>query len=121
MLTQTDKAIDLAGRFGGERGWRVRPLGHPHLRDSRETTGRPSTSTTERWSSDRVSRVHEALGTEVSYSVKANPSLGVCQLMPREQEAGAEVASSGELAVARAAGFEPRISSSPVRARPTTS
>ena len=39
--------------------------------------------------------------------MKANPSLGVCQLIAREREAGAEVASSGELAVARAAGFEP--------------
>ncbi|MDP9488507.1 MAG: alanine racemase, partial [Actinomycetota bacterium] len=58
--------------------------------------------------SDRVRRVREALGTEVSYSVKANPSLGVCQLIAREREAGAEVASSGELAVARAAGFDPR-------------
>ena len=57
--------------------------------------------------SERVRRVHEALGTEVSYSVKANPSLGVCQLIASQQEAGAEVASSGELAVARAAGFEP--------------
>src|ERR671932_1588697 len=57
--------------------------------------------------SERVSRVREALGTEVSYSVKATPSLGVCQLIASQQEAGAEVASSGELAVARAAGFEP--------------
>src|SRR5215208_3666325 len=57
--------------------------------------------------SDRDRRVREALGTEVSYSVKANPSLGVCQLIASEREAGAEVASSGELVVARAAGFEP--------------
>ena len=39
--------------------------------------------------SERVSRVREALGTEVSYSVKANPSLGVCQLIASEREAGA--------------------------------
>src|SRR5687767_10394613 len=58
--------------------------------------------------SERVSRVRETLETEVSYSVKANPSLGVCQLIASEREAGAEVASSGELAVALAAGFEPQ-------------
>src|SRR5918912_3633411 len=56
--------------------------------------------------SERVRRVRETLETEVSYSVKANPSLGVCQLIASEREAGADVASSGELAVALAAGFE---------------
>src|SRR3712207_7815783 len=56
---------------------------------------------------ERVRRVKEALGTEVSYSLKANPSVGLCQLIAREGGAGGEVASSGELVVARAAGFEP--------------
>ncbi|HZY56751.1 MAG TPA: diaminopimelate decarboxylase, partial [Rubrobacteraceae bacterium] len=56
---------------------------------------------------DRVRRVREALGVEVSYSVKANPNLGVCQLIARERQAGAEVASAGELVVVRAAGFPP--------------
>src|SRR3712207_1071849 len=59
--------------------------------------------------SERVRRVRAALGgdVEVTYSVKANPNLAVCQLIAREQLTGAEVASSGELVVARAAGFEP--------------
>ncbi len=56
---------------------------------------------------ERVRRVREALGVEVSYSLKANPNLAVCQLIAREGGAGGEVASSGELVVARAAGFAP--------------
>jgi diaminopimelate decarboxylase len=59
--------------------------------------------------SERVRRVRAALGgdVEVTYSVKANPNLAVCQLIARERLTGAEVASSGELVVVRAAGFAP--------------
>ena len=46
-------------------------------------------------------------GVEVFYSVKANPSLGVCRLIAGTGPAGAEIASSGELVLARAAGFAP--------------
>ena len=108
MLTQTDKALDLAGRFGGaaEEGGEFVPAGVPISAIVAEF-GTPFYLYDGGMISDRVRRVREALGTEVSYSVKANPSLGVCQLIAREKEAGAEVASSGELAVARAAGFEP--------------
>jgi diaminopimelate decarboxylase len=106
MLTQTDKAKDLAGRFGGEAGGEFAPQGLPISRLA-EDYGTPFYLYHGEMISERVRRVHEALGTEVSYSVKANPSLGVCQLIASQQEAGAEVASSGELAVARAAGFEP--------------
>src|SRR5919205_3092877 len=106
MLTQTDKAKDLAGRFGGEAGGEFAPQGVPISRLA-EDYGTPFYLYHGEMISERVRRVHEALGTEVSYSVKANPSLGVCQLIASQQEAGAEVASSGELAVARAAGFEP--------------
>lgn len=51
-------------------------------------------------------RVHEALGPEIDvyFSLKANPSLGICQLLAREG-LGAEVASIGELLLARQAGF----------------
>jgi diaminopimelate decarboxylase len=106
MLTQTDKALDLAERLGGERAGEFAPSGVPISEIAREY-GTPFYLYRGETIVARVRRVRGALGTEVSYSVKANPSLGVCQLIAREKEAGAEVASSGELAVARAAGFEP--------------
>src|SRR5215212_4174321 len=106
MLTQTDKALDLAERLGGERDGEFAPSGVPISEIAREY-GTPFYLYHGEMIVERVRRVREALGTEVSYSVKANPSLGMCQLIAREKEAGAEVASSGELAVARAAGFEP--------------
>jgi diaminopimelate decarboxylase len=106
MLTQTDKALDLAERLGGERDGEFAPSGIPVSEMAREY-GTPFYLYHGETVVERVRRVRGALGTEVSYSVKANPSLGVCQLIAREKAAGAEVASSGELAVARAAGFEP--------------
>ncbi|MDQ3865159.1 MAG: alanine racemase [Actinomycetota bacterium] len=106
MLTQTDKARDLAERFGGKSGGEFAPGGIP-ISDLAQEYGTPFYLYHGEMISERVRRVREALGTEVSYSVKANPSLGVCQLIASEREAGAEVASSGELAVALAAGFEP--------------
>jgi diaminopimelate decarboxylase len=106
VLTQTDKARDLAERFGGDTGDEFAPAGIPISRIA-EDYGTPFYLYHGEMISERVRRVHESLGTEVSYSLKANPSLGVCQLIASEREAGAEVASSGELAVARAAGFEP--------------
>jgi diaminopimelate decarboxylase len=106
MLTQTDKALELAERLGGERDGEFAPSGIPVSEIAREY-GTPFYLYHGETIVERVRRVREALGTEVSYSVKANPSLGVCQLIAREKEAGAEVASSGELTVARAAGFEP--------------
>jgi diaminopimelate decarboxylase len=106
MLTQTDKALDLAERLGEERDGEFAPSGVPISEIAREY-GTPFYLYHGETIVERVRRVREALGTEVSYSVKANPSLGLCQLIAREKEAGAEVASSGELAVARAAGFEP--------------
>jgi diaminopimelate decarboxylase len=106
MLTQTDKALDLAERLGEERDGEFAPSGVPISEIAREY-GTPFYLYHGETIVERVRRVREALGTEISYSVKANPSLGLCQLIAREKEAGAEVASSGELAVARAAGFEP--------------
>src|ERR687893_858910 len=107
MLSQTDKALDLAERFGGSTAdGEFAPSGVPISRIARDH-GTPFYLYHGEMIVDRVRRVKEALGTEVSYSVKANPSLGVCQLIARKRRAGAEVASSGELTVARAAGFEP--------------
>lgn len=57
----------------------------------------------------KVREVRAALGpeTDLYFSLKANPSLGVCQLMAREG-VGAELASIGELHLARKAGFPGR-------------
>lgn len=54
----------------------------------------------------KVRAVRAALGpsTELYFSLKANPSLGICQLMAREK-VGAELASIGELHLAEKAGF----------------
>jgi diaminopimelate decarboxylase len=107
MLTQTDKALDLAERFGGGTAdGEFAPSSIPISRIARDY-GTPFYLYHGEMIVGRVSRVKEALGTEVSYSLKANPSLGVCQLIAREAGTGGEVASSGELVVARAAGFEP--------------
>ena len=54
----------------------------------------------------QLQRVHDALGprVEVLFALKANPSLAIASLL-REAGAGAEVASAGEILVAREAGF----------------
>ncbi len=54
----------------------------------------------------QAQRLRSALGsdTDIYFSLKANPSLGVCQLIAA-QGVGAEVASIGELFLAQKAGF----------------
>lgn len=54
----------------------------------------------------QVRRIRSVLPerTDVLYSIKANPSLGVCQLLAAEG-LGADTASVGELMIATAAGF----------------
>ena len=106
MLSQVDKAYSLAERFGGGRDGEFSPGGMSISRIA-QTYGTPFYLYHGGMIVDRVRRVREALGVEVSYSVKANPNLAVCQLIAREGQAGGEVASSGELVVARAAGFAP--------------
>ena len=107
MLTQTDKARDLAERFGGGTAdGEFAPAAVPISRIA-QGYGSPFYLYYGEMISEQVRRVREALGTEVAYSLKANPNLGVCQLIAREGKTGGEVASSGELVVARAAGFEP--------------
>lgn len=56
--------------------------------------------------SKRIGELRDALGPETAiyFSIKANPSLGLCQVMAAHQ-VGAELASIGELAVAQKAGF----------------
>ena len=51
-------------------------------------------------------RTHLPADVEVLYSLKANASLGICDVM-RDSGLGAEVASAGELATAVEAGFTP--------------
>ncbi len=107
MLTQTDKAHDLAERFGGETAdGEFAPAGIPISHVAREY-GTPFYLYHGEMISERVRRVQKALGTEVAYSLKANPNLAVCQLIAREGHTGGEVASSGELVVALRAGFAP--------------
>ena len=107
MLTQTDKAHDLATRFGGSavEGGEFAPAGVP-ISEIAGRYGSPFYLYHAEMISDRVRRVRDALGTEVAYSLKANPNLGVCSLIARAGTGG-EVASSGELIVALAAGFAP--------------
>jgi diaminopimelate decarboxylase len=56
----------------------------------------------------QVKALRAALGddTELFFSLKANPSVAICQIL-REAGVGAELASIGELHVARSAGFAP--------------
>jgi diaminopimelate decarboxylase len=104
--TQPDKARALAAAFGGEAGGQLAPSGIP-IEEIAERYGTPFYLYDAALISARIQAVRQALGTEVSYSVKANPSLAVCQLIAAEEGAGAEVASAGELALALAAGFDP--------------
>src|SRR3712207_242653 len=106
MLTQIDKAHVLAERFGGESNGEFITGGGPVSRIAEED-GKPFYLYHGEMIVERVRRVREAVGTEVAFSLKANPNLAVCQLITSQREAGAEVASSGELVVARTAGFEP--------------
>ncbi|MDP9424449.1 MAG: alanine racemase [Actinomycetota bacterium] len=108
MRTQIDKAHDLAERFGGWKDGVLAP-GGVKVSDIAAEHGSPFYLYHGEMIVDRVRRVREALGgdVEVTYSVKANPNLAVNQVIAREHLTGAEVASSGELVVARKAGFAP--------------
>jgi diaminopimelate decarboxylase len=53
----------------------------------------------------RLQAVADSLGTEVLFSLKANPSLAVADVL-RGAGAGAEVTSAGEILIAQRAGFE---------------
>lgn len=106
MSSQIHKAQALAERFGGIDDGEFHPGGVP-LSGLVERYGTPFYLYSGEMVAEQVRRVQEALGVEVSYSLKANPSLALCQLAAR-QGAGGEVASAGELALARAAGFSPQ-------------
>src|SRR3712207_9531975 len=90
MLTQTDKAHDLAERLGGWQDGEFAPGGIP-VSQIAERYGSPFYLYHGEMITDRVRRVRAALGgdVEVTYSVKANPNLAVCQLIARERLTGA--------------------------------
>ena len=108
MLTQIDKAKSLSERFGGVRDGEFSP-GGIDISKIAEEYGTPFYLYSGEMISERIQALHGALGeeVEVSFSLKANPNLGVCQIVARDRQAGAEIASSGELVVALAAGFDP--------------
>ncbi|HTK46228.1 MAG TPA: pyridoxal-dependent decarboxylase, exosortase A system-associated, partial [Patescibacteria group bacterium] len=106
MPTQPDKARALAAAFGGTVGGQLAPSGIP-VEEIAERYGTPFYLYDAGLISARAQAVRRALGTELAYSVKANPSLAICQLIAAEDGVGAEVASAGELALALAAGFAP--------------
>lgn len=101
---QALKAISLVDRFGGGRDGIFAPAGIP-VTDLAARYGSPFYLYSGELASERARRVREALGTEVFYSVKANPSIALCQVLATDAGVGAEIASAGELAVALAAGF----------------
>lgn len=107
MSSQRAKAFALAERFGGWRDGTFCPAGIP-ITQIAQAHGTPFYLYHGELIAAQLHRVRAALGPAVNvhYSVKANPSLAVCQLLAREG-AGAEVASAGELVLARAAGFPP--------------
>ena len=106
MRTQSDKALGLVARFGGEHDGVFTPSGIS-IAEIAEQIGTPFYLYDGGLVDERARAVVEALDTEVFYSVKANPSLAIGQILARVPGLGAEVASAGELAVAQAAGFEP--------------
>nr|MDQ3737460.1 hypothetical protein [Actinomycetota bacterium] len=89
MLTQVDKAHVLSARFGGESDGEFAPGGVPISRIAEEY-GTPFYLYHGEMIVERVRRVREAVGTEVAFSLKANPNLAVCQLIASQREAGAE-------------------------------
>ena len=105
MPTQAAKASALAARFGGSRDGAFAPSGIA-IEELAARFGTPFYLYDGGLIAERIARVRDALGTEVAYSIKANPSLAICQVAARAG-AGAEVASAGELTIALAAGFAP--------------
>lgn len=94
---------ELGGRAGGEF-----LFGGVPVSGLAAAAGTPFYAYNGDWLLQRLRLVRRALGPETSlfYSLKANPSLALCQLIAQEG-AGAELASIGELLLAERAGFSP--------------
>jgi len=106
VATQKDKAARLIERFGGVRDGVFAPSGTSIATIAAEI-GTPFYLYDGGMVASRARNVLGALGTEVLFSVKANPSLAIAQILRGIPGVGAEAASSGELAVVLAAGFAP--------------
>lgn len=107
MRSQRDKALDISKRFGGVQAGRFTPGGIP-LSRLVDAYGTPVYLYHGEMIVDRLRQLRAAVGegVEILYSIKANPSLAVAQILANAG-AGAEVASAGELVLADAAGFSP--------------
>lgn len=94
----------MARRFGWQDG-RFSPGGVP-IEQIADEFGTPFYLYQGEIVVEQLRRVREALGedVEIAYSLKANPSLAIGQILASEG-AGAEIASAGELILAHAAGF----------------
>jgi len=105
MSTQEAKIPQLASLLGGVDQGQMHVGGIP-VRMIAEQVGTPFYAYNGDTLVNKIRAVRAALGpeTELYFSIKANPSLGVCQLVAREG-VGAELASIGELHVAEKAGF----------------
>src|SRR5687767_10761761 len=105
MSTQEAKIPQLALLLGGVEKGEMHVGGIP-VRKIAEQVGTPFYAYSGDALVKKVRAVRAALGTETDlyFSIKANPSLGICQLVAREG-VGAELASIGELCVAEKAGF----------------
>src|SRR5919199_146689 len=94
VLSQIDKAYSLTERFGGESDGEFAPGGVPISRIAEEH-GTPFYLYHGEMIVERVRRVREALGTEVAFSLKANPNLAVCQLIASQMRMGGTVGQFG--------------------------
>ena len=85
---------------------RARARRRAGVRSSRSGSGRRSSSTARRRSARQARALRAAAGADgrVFYGTKAFPNVAVLRLL-REEGVGADVASAGELAFARAAGL----------------
>lgn len=103
--TQSEKIDALVARLGGAPSGELQ-VGEVTVSQLAQRFGTPFYVYSGDVALEQVARVRRALGPEIDlyFSVKANPSLGICQLLARSG-IGAEVASGGELALASRAGF----------------
>ncbi len=107
-MTQYEKAQALARLLGARSGEEF-SLGGIAISAIAERVGTPFFAYAGDALINRLRHVKKVLGPEVElfFSLKANPSLGLSELIAREG-IGAELASIGELRLAQRAGFSPR-------------
>lgn len=106
MTTQREKIAHLTQALGSVRGG-ILHIGDRSIQGLADHYGTPLFVYSGDLLEHHAQRIQAALGPDVDlyFSLKANPSLGVCQLLAR-LGIGAEVASGGELLLAEAAGFD---------------